>query len=164
MSHSPRRSRQSLLQHALVAAVAVAIGGCNLDVAQPADDPSDPATETFAPALKIDISKMQKTTAGTYYKDVTVGAGAELGLGVGRLALLSYAGFLKTGELFAQAVNQLTALSSLPPGMQDGMAGMREGGERIVVVPSALGYGNLPVPGVPPNSTLVFDIILNQVP
>ena len=44
------------------------------------------------------------------------------------------------------------------------MPGMREGGERIVVVPSALGYGNVPVPGVPPNSTLVFDVILIQVP
>jgi FKBP-type peptidyl-prolyl cis-trans isomerase len=40
---------------------------------------------------------------------------------------------------------------------------MREGGERIIVVPSAFGYGNAIVPGVPPNSTLVFDVILNQV-
>ena len=152
------------LKRSLLVMVAVALSACNLDVAQPADEPSDPATETFAPGLKIDISKMQKTTAGTYYKDVTVGTGVEIGLGAGRFAVLSYAGFLKTGSPFAQALNQLLSVSSLPPGMVDGIAGMKEGGERIMVVPSELGYGNIPVPGVPPNSTLVFDVILNQVP
>jgi FKBP-type peptidyl-prolyl cis-trans isomerase len=71
---------------------------------------------------------------------------------------------LKNASPFAQSLNQLIALSSLPPGLQDGLAGMKEGGERIIVVPSELGYANVPAPGVPPNSTLVFDVILNQVP
>ena|SRR5215471_7093313 len=164
MSHLPRCARGSLVKHAVVAAVAIVVAGCNLDVAQPANNPSDPATETFDAGLKIDISTMQKTTSGVYYKDVKVGGGADLALGVGRLAVLSYAGFLKTGAVFTQAVNQLTSLSTLPVGMQDGMVGMREGGERIVVIPSALGYGNVVVPGVPANSTLVFDVIVNQIP
>jgi FKBP-type peptidyl-prolyl cis-trans isomerase len=144
--------------------VAIIVAGCNLDVAQAPNNPTDPATETFDPGLKIDISTMQKTTSGVYYKDMKVGGGSDLVLGVGRSALLSYAGFLKTGALFAQAVNQLTTLSALPVGMQDGMVGMHEGGERVIVVPSALGYGNVVVPGVPANSTLVFDVIVNQIP
>lgn len=152
------------LNRLLCVAVTAALAGCNLDVAQPSNEPSDPATETFDPSLKIDISKMQKTTAGTYYRDVTVGTGFTLGLGAGKSAVLSYVGFLKDASPFAQALNQLVALSSLPPGLQDGIAGMKEGGERIVVVPSELGYQNFPTPGVPPNSTLVFDVILNQVP
>jgi FKBP-type peptidyl-prolyl cis-trans isomerase len=164
MSNLSRCSRSSLVRHAVVAAAAILVAGCNLDVAEPANNPSDPATETFASGLKIDISTMQKTTSGVYYKDIKVGAGAELPLAVGSLAVLSYAGFLKTGALFTQAVSQLTTLSTLPVGLQDGMAGMHEGGERIVVVPSALGYGNVVVPGVPANSTLVFDVIVNLLP
>jgi FKBP-type peptidyl-prolyl cis-trans isomerase len=107
---------------------------------------------------------MQKTAAGDYYKDVTVGSGPSLNVGVGQQAFISFAGFLKTGYNFAQVVNQLTVLGNLPPGLIDGMAGMHEGGERIVVVPSALGYGSAPQPFIPPNSTLVFDVIINQVP
>jgi len=164
MSHSSRFSQKFLLRYAVATSLAVVVAGCNLDVAQPENNPSDPATETFAAGLNIDISTMQKTTSGVYYKDIKVGGGADLPLGTSRLAVLTYEGLLKTGVLFAQAFSQLTSLSTLPVGMQDGMAGMREGGERIIVVPSALGYGNIVVPGVPANSTLVFDVIVNQVP
>jgi FKBP-type peptidyl-prolyl cis-trans isomerase len=145
-------------------AMTALLAACNLDVAQPVNSPSDPATETFAPELKIDLSKMQKTTAGTYYMDVKPGTGLTLGVTASTNVIVSYVGFLKTGAPFAQALNQLVSLNTMPAGFGDGIAGMREGGERILVVPSALGYGAVPLPGVPPNSTLVFDIILNQVP
>ena len=153
-----------LLKRSLCMAIPVVLAACNLDVAQPTNEPSDPATETFDPSLQIDISKMQKTTAGTYYRDVTVGTGLTLTIGVGKSAVVSYVGFLKNAAPFAQALDVLVTLSSLPPGLQDGMANMREGGERIVVVPSELGYGPIPEPGVPANSTLVFDVILHQAP
>ena len=152
------------LNRSLLAAAVVLAAGCNLDVAQPVNDPSDPSTETFNPSLKIDIATMQKTAAGDYYKDVTVGSGATLTLGLGTQAILSFVGFLKTGAGFAQTLNTLTFIGNLPPGLQDGIAGMREGGERIIVIPSALGYGPVAQPGIPPNSTLVFDVILNQIP
>lgn len=153
-----------LLKRSLCVAVTVAVAACNLDVAVPVNEPSDPTTESFDPSLKIDISKMQKTTAGTYYRDVTVGGGLTIVLDVSRSVVVSYEGLLKNGAPFAQAVNILLAETALPPGLLDAMTGMKEGGERVVVVPSALGYGPLPVPGVPANSTLVFDVILNQVP
>jgi hypothetical protein len=113
------------LNRLLCVAITAVLAACNLDVAQPANEPSDPATETFDPSLKIDISKMQKTTAGTYYRDVTIGTGLTLGLGAGKFAVLSYVGFLKNASPFAQSLNQLIALSSLPPGLQDGLAGAR---------------------------------------
>jgi FKBP-type peptidyl-prolyl cis-trans isomerase len=155
------------LNRSLLAAAVVFAAGCNLDVAVPTNEPSDPATETFNLSLKgakVDVATMQKTAAGDYYKDLTVGTGAPLTLGLGQQAILSFVGFLKTGAGFVQVLNQLTPLSDLPPGLQDGIAGMHEGGERIVVVPSALGYGPTPQPGIPPNSTLVFDVIVNQIP
>lgn len=33
---------------------------------------------------------------------------------------------------------------------------MREGGERVIIVPPALGYGNKKSGSIPPNSTLKF--------
>ena len=153
------------LRRASIVAVAATLGACNLDVGMPPNNPSDPATETFAPSLQIDIASMQKTTAGIYYKDLKVGTGGALTVSATGFVVLSYLGLLKDGTRFAQALSQTMGLTALPPGMLDGLAGapaMREGGERIIVVPSALGYGNVAVPGVPPNSTLVFDVVLVQ--
>ncbi|MGH7619668.1 MAG: FKBP-type peptidyl-prolyl cis-trans isomerase [Gemmatimonadaceae bacterium] len=164
MTKSLRHSFERALVRSLTIAGVVALAGCNLDVAQAPDSPTDPATETFAPGLMVDISKMQKTTAGTYYQDLKVGTGATLTPAIGVSVIVSYAGFLKDGAVFAQALDQLLSITSLPPGLADGMTGMNEGGERLVVVPSALGYRNVPVPGVPANSTLVFDVILTQLP
>jgi len=155
---------RSLNRFTLVLATLL-LGACNLDVAQPPNDPSDPATETFASNLNVDISTMQKTAAGDYYKDGPVGTGAELTLTSPAQAVnISYIAYIKTGATFASAQNQLATINTFPVGMQDGMSGMREGGERLIVVPSALGYGNTPGAPVPPNSTLIIDVILNQLP
>ncbi|HVX38336.1 MAG TPA: FKBP-type peptidyl-prolyl cis-trans isomerase [Gemmatimonadaceae bacterium] len=140
----------------------LALGACKLDVAQPSDSPSDPATETFASSLGINISQMTKTSAGVYYKDVKVGTGTELTSPV--TVVITYNGFLKNGALFDSGSQITIPLSNSVFGFQDGMMGMREGGERLIVIPSALAYGSANVQGIPPNSTLVFDVLLNQIP
>jgi FKBP-type peptidyl-prolyl cis-trans isomerase len=48
-------------------------------------------------------------------------------------------------------------------GWDQGVAGMREGGQRRLVVPPQLAYGNTRSGVVPPNTTLVFDISLISV-
>jgi len=50
------------------------------------------------------------------------------------------------------------------PGWERGVAGMKEGGERELVVPARLGYGAKGSPPViPPGATLVFEIELVDV-
>ena len=41
-------------------------------------------------------------------------------------------------------------------GWDEGIAGMKAGGERLLIVPPSLGYGKRKTEGIPPNSTLRF--------
>jgi peptidylprolyl isomerase len=48
-------------------------------------------------------------------------------------------------------------------GFEEGLATMREGGQRRLIVPPELGYGDAGEANIPPNSTLVFDVELVEV-
>jgi len=124
--------------------------------------PSDPATETFAANLHVNIPSMTKTAIGVYYQDLKAGTGTVLA--GPQIVIFSYETFLKNGLLIDQQLSVQQDLSQVVRGLQDGMVGMQPGGERIIVVPSALAFGAFAKPPIPANSTLVFDVILNQVP
>jgi peptidylprolyl isomerase len=48
-------------------------------------------------------------------------------------------------------------------GFEEGLATMREGGQRRLIVPPELAYGGATTDRVPPNSTLVFDVELVEI-
>ncbi|KAI9738817.1 MAG: peptidylprolyl isomerase fpr4 [Cirrosporium novae-zelandiae] len=48
-------------------------------------------------------------------------------------------------------------------GWDIGLQGMQIGGERRLTIPAKLGYGNQKMPGIPPNSDLVFDVKLLSI-
>ena len=140
---------------------------CNLDVPlnngnNAPDDPSMPDTETFAPNLNINISTMTKTAEGVYYKDLRQGTGSPLA--APQVVVFSFETFLKTGVQVDVAVSLEQDLTTVIRGLQDGMIGMQAGGERVIVVPSARAFGQLGKSPIPPNATLVYDVVLNTIP
>ena len=147
----------------------ISLAGC-LDVSAPADNPSDPTTETFAPSLGVNLAQMTKVPVGdqfVYYKDISVGSGAQLDtITQTTIVVIDYGGFLPNGSNFTggEQQQQSIPLPSTIVGLQAGMLGMSVGGERLIVIPSALGYGAFPPTGsgIPANSTLVFDVILDD--
>lgn len=141
----------------LVVLAAALVSSCSLNTDAP-NDPSDPTKETFAASLNVDISSMTRTQNGAYYRDLTVGTGDPIS---GQPSVvISYIEFLKDAKVVGTVSSATQLLSRMVPGLQEGVQGMKPNGERLIVVPSALGYGNsTTVPGVPPNSTLVFDLI-----
>jgi FKBP-type peptidyl-prolyl cis-trans isomerase len=59
-------------------------------------------------------------------------------------------------------LNFVIGSGSLVKGFEQGVIGMRVGGQRRVICPPELAYGSNPPSGVPVNATLVFDISLTS--
>jgi FKBP-type peptidyl-prolyl cis-trans isomerase FkpA len=127
----------------------VAAGGCG------SDTPTTPTTSS-APYSQTDL---------------VVGTGATAA--VGNRVTVIYTGWLYDsgrpdgkGQQFdsQSGVTFLLAEGSVISGWVRGVAGMRVGGQRRLIIPPELAYGNRsPSPSIPPNATLLFDIALTGV-
>ena len=112
----------------------------------------------------------QPPPCGLVKADVVVGTGAEATIGT--QALVKYVGaFYDSGEEFDSSWSR-GADETLPlkvggqmviPGFDQGVAGMKVGGRRYVVIPSDLGYGEQGQGPIPGGATLVFVIDLVEV-
>jgi peptidylprolyl isomerase len=99
-------------------------------------------------------------------KEIVTGTGAEAK--TGSAVAVNYVGALyKTGKVFDASWKRNEPFTftlgkgQVIPGWEQGVAGMKVGGRRELIIPPALGYGakGLP-PSIPPNETLIFVIDL----
>jgi peptidylprolyl isomerase len=118
----------------------------------------DPAANTFAPKLGVDLTKFRKTASGLYVRDDTVGTGATAA--TGREARVAYTGWLADGTEFDASRGRpfvfVPGQTPVIAAWDEAVPGMRVGGVRTIVAPAALGYGAGGVPGIPGNAVLVF--------
>jgi FKBP-type peptidyl-prolyl cis-trans isomerase len=112
------------------------------------------------------------TTSASYSQtDLVVGTGALSG--PGSLVTVAYTGWLHDSsrpEAKGRQFDSNTAYQfrlgtgAVIRGWDQGVSGMRVGGQRRLVIPPDLAYGNQSPGGIiPPNATLVFDITMNNV-
>lgn len=150
----------------LAASLLAAGAACNDDITG-LEAASDPATETFAASLGVNIASMTRTSEGVYYLDQVLGTGSEV-TATSDSIRVTYALYLKDGRLVESGTNVKFRPSDVIPGFRIGLTGMKAGGRRKVVIPSELGYGRFTqytfedgeIKGVkiPRQSTLIFDL------
>jgi len=111
------------------------------------------------------------TSSGLIYTDQVEGAGAQASAGMS--VEVHYTGWLyvdgKRGNKFDSSVGRGPFRFGLGAGQvikgwDEGVAGMKIGGKRELIIPPQLGYGARAIPGViPANSTLCFEVELLSV-
>jgi peptidylprolyl isomerase len=127
----------------------------------------------FSPAASAQTGGNLVTTAtGLQVKDIKVGSGASPKSG--QTCVMHYTGWLYVdgkkgkkfdssvdrGEPFEFPIGQRRVIS----GWDEGVATMKVGGKRELIIPPALGYGERGAGGViPPNATLIFEVELLDV-
>ena len=78
---------------------------------------------------------------------------------------VSYKGYFTDGTVFDQsdAAGISFGLQQVIKGWTEGIPYFKEGGNGILLVPSALGYGSGNNNGIPGNSVLIFDVKLLEI-
>jgi len=151
----PMRTRSSL---ALLCSVLI-LAACSRDA------PEQPTSATTSEALPP-VTELQKT-------DLVKGVGE--GISSGQVAVVHYTGWLyepgaadQKGKKFDSSRDSgkpfrfTIGAGGVIQGWEEGVQGMQVGGQRRLVIPASLGYGEEGAGGgvIPPNATLVFDVEL----
>jgi peptidylprolyl isomerase len=151
-----RSSRRTIIQTAFAVIAAAAA--------------ASPLISTTASAQTA--GKPMTTASGLQIIDNTVGTGASPKSS--QICVMHYTGWLydngKKGKKFDSSVDRNEPFEfpigqgQVIKGWDEGVASMKVGGKRTLIIPPALGYGARGAGGViPPNATLMFDVELLAV-
>ena len=115
----------------------------------------------------IEADAPQITTSGLMITDLKLGNGAVAT--AGQTVSVNYRGTLENGKEFDSSYGRgpfsfPLGAGRVIKGWDEGVAGMKVGGKRKLVVPPELGYGSRGAGGViPPNATLIFEVELLEI-
>ena len=112
-------------------------------------------------------SKMVENKSGLKYVDIVEGTGRVPKKG--DKVTVHYTGRFEDGRKFDSSVDRGTpfqfrlGMREVIPGWDEGVATMKEGGKRKLIVPGNLAYGKRGIVSggqviIPPNATLIFDV------
>ena len=144
--------------------IALSLGACDLN-----DFRRTPVISgnDFAAELDVNPEDMQRTPSGLRYEDLVTGTGPDAR--PGSEVAVHYTGWLTDGTQFDSSVGGEPFVFPLGAGRviagwDEGVAGMRVGGQRTLLIPAAYGYGSRGAGRViPPGASLVFEVELLDV-
>ena len=127
------------------------------------------AAGAAAPAIAQTPGRTMTTASGLQITDTQVGTGASPK--TGQTCVMHYTGWLyqngAKGQKFDSSVDRgqpfefPLGLGRVIKGWDEGVASMKVGGKRTLIIPPELGYGARGAGGViPPNATLMFEVEL----
>jgi peptidylprolyl isomerase len=130
------------------------------------------AAATLAPAAAQTAGKPMTTPSGLQIIDTKAGTGASPQ--TGQICVMHYTGWLyengAKGAKFDSSVDRGKPFEfpigthRVIAGWDEGVATMKVGGKRTLIIPPDLGYGARGAGGViPPNATLMFDVGLIEI-
>jgi len=108
------------------------------------------------------------TASGLQFIDIKVGSGASPQ--TGQTVVVHYTGWLTNGTKFDSSVDRgqpfsfVIGTGKVIKGWDEGVASMKVGGKRRLIIPPDLGYGAGGYPPIiPANAQLIFDVELLQI-
>lgn len=126
------------------------------------------ATTTSTTVSTTTTTMSTENTDQLQVLDEVVGTGATAE--AGDTVTVNYVGSFTNGSVFDASANHGTTGFTFPlgagqviKGWDEGVAGMKVGGKRKLIVPASLGYGPQDYGPIPGNSTLVFEVELLNV-
>lgn len=167
---------------ALVAGLALVLAGCQQPESKQETTPPMTVTEepkqeapkmTESGSTAVEAARklgtqseapVMKTASGLEYIEVKEGSGEAAK--AGDQVKVHYTGWLENGNKFDSSVDRgqpfefSLGVGQVIRGWDEGVAGMKPGGIRKLIIPSSLGYGDRGAPPViPPGATLIFEVM-----
>ena len=118
-----------------------------------------PVAGRVAAAVAATNPAIVTTATGLQYRDLVVGTGPKPSSSTAQVTV-NYEGRLLDGTRFDGNNGTQFVLNQVISGWTEGLASMQVGGRRQLIIPAILAYGSTARPGIPANSTLVFDVEL----